>query len=252
MSQVSAPLASSFNQGNIVPTITCINKATVAMGVDYKQLVATLQQYANLVAKHWGTPVNVIDSPDFKPGCWALVFVDTADVAGALGYHDLTPDGHPIGYVFVKTTLDDGEKVEVTASHELAEMMVDPGIQMAAELTDPQDNSKTVFYAYEVADPVEQDDFVLNGIAMSNFAYPSWFESFHKPSSVKFDYQGLCKTPGEIRPGGYMSVNRNGQWTQIFGSKAAEAAFTKKNNKMHRSWRRAVRLPNIPKFESKP
>ena len=60
------------------------------------------------------------------------MFLDSVDVQGALGYHDLTPDGLPLSKVFVKTTLNGGQKVSVTACHELAEMLVEPAINLCA------------------------------------------------------------------------------------------------------------------------
>jgi hypothetical protein len=71
--------------------------------------------------------------------------------------------------VFVRTTLEDGQKVSVTAAHELAEMLVDPGIQMGAIGPDGQ-----TWYAYEMVDAVEREEFTVKGVAMSNFVYPAW------------------------------------------------------------------------------
>ena len=107
--------------------------------------------------------------------------------------------------VFVRTTLADGQKVSVTAAHELAEMLVDPGVQLGAIGPDGQ-----TWYAYEMSDAVEREEFTVNGIAMSNFVYPAWFEAFRRPGSARFDHLGTCKRAFEIRPGGYMPVFRNG------------------------------------------
>ncbi len=214
-------ILAAFNQGTI-PTISCANLAKTPLGADFKKLVAALQVYAD---RHftpvWGTPCRLVISPDGKipKDHWGFLFLDDADAADALGYHDLTRAGMPLSKVFVRTTVSNGEKVSVTASHELAEMLVDPGIQLGA--LDP----KGVWYAYETADAVEREAFDVDAIAMSNFVYPSWFEAFHKPGSVKFDHLGSCKKPFEIRPGGYMPVFKNGKWSQIFGSKAMAKSF---------------------------
>src|SRR5438132_1087228 len=98
----------------------------------------------------WGTPARLLKTRGFRKGAWALAFLDRADVANALGYHDLTPDGLPLSKVFVQTTLDVKQKVSVTACHELAEMLVDPAINLAAA------GAGNVFYAYETADAVEE------------------------------------------------------------------------------------------------
>jgi hypothetical protein len=210
----------AFDQGQI-PTISSVNRATVDPGVDFDKLVATLQVF---VDKHfapvWGTPCKLARAQgDIPAGNWGMVFTDTADVADALGYHDLTSDGLPLSKVFVQTTLADGEEVSVTAAHELAEMLVDPGVQMGAF------GPKNVWYAYETADAVERETFSINGIDMSDFVYPAWFEAFRQPGSAKFDHLGKCDRPFQILKGGYMAVFQDGRWSQTFGSAAARRWF---------------------------
>jgi hypothetical protein len=225
----------AFDQGQI-PTISCLNLATVPLGVDLDALIAAMQEY---VDKHfapvWGTPCKLVKATNqnIPAGNWALTFFDDADTAGALGYHDLTPDGFPLSKIFVRTTVDDGEQVSVTAAHELAEMLVDPGIQMGAFGPD------NVWYAYETADAVERESFNVQDIPMSDFVYPAWFEGFRKPKSTKFDHLERCTKPYQILKGGYMPVYQNGRWTQIFGSTAAEKWFEKKHHP--RTSRRGVK-----------
>jgi hypothetical protein len=219
----------AFDQGQM-PTIACINNATVALGVDFNALVAALQKYVDShFAPVWGTPAKVVRSDDFVAGAWAMAFLDNADVQNALGYHDLTPDGLPLSKVFVQTTTQAGQKVSVTASHELAEMLVDPAINLCS--TSP----KGLFYAYETADAVEEEEFPVEGIAMSDFVYPAWFEGFHRPGSTRFDHLNKVGKPFEILKGGYMSVFKNGEWTQIFGSTAKKKRFSQEDRRGHRS-----------------
>lgn len=215
------PISAYFDQGQ-VPTIGCVNIAETALGVEWPALVTALQNYTEIFAKVWGTPAKIVDCGHgpVPAGQWGLVFLDDADAANALGYHDLTEDGLPLSKIFVRTTIADGEQVSVTASHELAEMLVDPGIQMGALGPDG-----TTWYAYETADAVERESFEINGIAMSNFVYPAWFEGFRAPRSARFDHLRTCQRAFQIRPGGYMPVFRNGRWSQIFGSVEAEEYF---------------------------
>lgn len=226
----SRPVFGAFNQGDI-PRIACFNKATVPLGVDYKDLIAALQVY---VDKHivpvWGTPAKLVKTAGFRKGMWAIVFLDDADQEGALAYHDLTPEGMPLSKVFVKTTLENGDLVSVSTSHELVEMLVDPAVNLLT--TGP--GAKTV-YCYESADPVEALSFPVNGIPMSDFVYPSYFEIFHKPGSVTFDHMKKVKRPFEILNGGYQIVFKNGKWDEIFASKAKERAFAKEDRRGHRS-----------------
>ena len=131
--------------------------------------------------------------------------------------------------MFVKTTLDAGEQITVTATHELAEMMVDPAINLCA--VDPQN----VFYAYETADAVEALSFTIDGFAMSDYVHPAYFESFRKAGSAQFDHMKKVKRPFQILAGGYMSVFKNGRWTQIFGSQSKRKNFRKEDRRGHRT-----------------
>lgn len=224
------PVYGAFDQGE-VPTIACFNKATVALGVDLDALIAAMQAYIDKdVAPVWGTPAKLVKTTDFQKGAWAMVFLDNADQPGALAYHDLTPDGLPISKVFVKTTLDDKQLVSVSASHELVEMLVDPAINMLTTGPNPK-----IIYAYESADPVEETDFPVNTIAMSNFVYPAYFETFHKPGSVQFDHMRKVNKPFQVLSGGYQIIFKNGKWTQVFGSEAKKKRFQKEDRRGHRS-----------------
>jgi hypothetical protein len=228
-------LFGAFNQGD-VPTIACFNRATVPLGVDLDKLINAMQAYVNqYVAPIWGTPAKLVKTTDFKKGAWAMVFLDDADQPGALAYHDLTPDGFPIAKVFVKTTLADHELVSVSASHELVEMLVDPAINLMT--TGP--DSKTI-YAYESADPVEALSFPVQGIPMSDFVYPSYFEVFRKPGSVKFDAMGKVSKPFQILKDGYQIIYKGGKWSQVFGSEAKARAFKHEDRREHRSQTRRL------------
>lgn len=227
---ISKPIFAAFNQG-VIPTIACFNKATTPLGVDLDDLIEAMQSYMdNHVTPVWGTPAKLVKSNDFIKGAWAIVFLDDADQPGALAYHDLTPDGLPVSKVFVKTTLDDHQLVSVSASHELVEMIVDPAINMYTSGPDPK-----TMYAYESADPVEEVTFKVNGIEMSDFVYPAYFEVFRKPGSVQFDHEKKVTHPFQILSGGYQIVFKNGRSSEIFGSAAKKKRFAKEDRRGHRS-----------------
>jgi len=226
----SQPTFGAFNQG-ATPTIAVFNKAKTPLGVDLDALIAAMQAFIDQhVVPVWGTPAKLQRSHGFVKNAWAMVFLDNADQAGALAYHDLTPDGLPVSKVFVKTTLDNHDKVSVSASHELVEMLVDPAINLMTTGPDPK-----VIYAYESADPVEELSFPVNGIDMTDFVYPSYFEAFHKPGSVQFDHLKKVTKPFQILKGGYQIIFKNGKWSQTFGSAAKAKAFAREDRRQHRS-----------------
>lgn len=228
------PKLAAFNQGG-VPTIVCFNRAVTALGIDLDKLIGAMQAYIDRhVMPIWGTPARLVRSKDFVKNTWAMVFLDDADAPGALAYHDLTPDGLPLAKIFVRTTVKNGDLVSVSASHELVEMLVDPAINMMTTGPAPK-----TFYAYESADPVEELSFTVNGVPVSDFVYPSYFETFHKAGAVPFDHLRRVRKPFQTLKGGYQIVFRNGKWSQIFGSRAKARRFAKEDRRGHRSEARA-------------
>jgi hypothetical protein len=211
-------------------TVACINQATVDLGVPFDKLTAALQKcYDQYFVPIWGYELKLYNTTTAKPSDWRMIYFDDADTAGALGYHDLTDKGQPIAKVFVKTTLADHQLVSVTACHELFEMAIDPIANLWAEGPDGKE------YAYEMSDPVEEDTFQVDGIEMSNFVHPAWFEPFKHPTGTKFDHLGRLTKPFSMTKGGYMIVKTKGKVSQVFGSKAKEKRFANENRYDHRS-----------------
>ena len=222
-------LAAQAGQGGM-PVIACINKATVDLGVPFDKLTAALQKcFDQHFLPIWGYPVKLYNTNVAGPRDWQFVYFNDADAAGALGYHDLTKDGQPVSKIFVKTTLADNELVSVTASHELFEMVIDPIANLWAEAKDGTE------YAYEMCDPVEEDVFKVDGIEMSNFVHPAWFEPFKHPPHTKFDHLGLLKKPFSMTKNGYVIIKKKGKVTEKYGSKAKAARFAREHRLGHRS-----------------
>ncbi len=224
------PTFGAFNQG-VIPTIACFNKAKTSLGVNLDALIAAMQIYVDqFVAPVWGTPAKLIKSKNFVKDAWAIVFLDDADTPGALAYHDLTPEGLPLSKVFVRTTIQNGEKVSVSTSHELVEMLVDPAINMMTTGPDPK-----TMYAYESADPVEALNFKVNGIPMSDFVYPAYFEVFRKAGSVMFDQLNKVTKPFQILSGGYQIIFKGGKWSNLTVAEAKKKSLAREDRRGHRS-----------------
>jgi hypothetical protein len=205
--------------------------------VPFDKLTAALQRcYDNYFLPVWGYPLTLYNTDAPRRGDWQFIYLDDADDADALGYHDLTKDGQPISKIFVKATIKDGEKVSVTACHELFEMAIDPLANLWAEYGGKM-------YAYEMSDPVEEDTFEVDGVEMSNFVHPSWFEPFKHPAGTKYDHLGKLKKPFSMTKGGYMIVmnKKTGKVSEVFGSSAKAKRFAGEERRGHRSEHRKPR-----------
>jgi len=143
--------------------------------------------------------VRATDSP--------LVVFDDADQAGALGYHDVTPDGLPYGKIFLGPILENGGTIlegstslSATISHEALELVGDPYANAWHDMPDGRTEE-----CRELCDRVENDSYVMDGVSVSNFLGPRAFRAGPGP----YDWMRLLRDPWEIRPGGYV-IRRTG------------------------------------------
>jgi len=190
--------------------ISVINESTVLTDADVTPVVVALQQQVtNDFRPIWGTDAELKMIPQGTPapaGTWSLVILDDSDQAEALGYHDLTPDGLPLGKIFAASDLKAGTSWSVTASHELLEMLADPNINLTAFVQNA--NTSGTLYAYEVCDACEDDSFgyQINNVLVSDFVYPTWFENFREQGSTQFDRMNQIQSSLQLLTGGYIGV----------------------------------------------
>ncbi len=218
-----------------VPTITCINKATIDFGIDFDKLIRVLQTYVDEhLAPVWGTPAKLVKGTRPVPGTWTMIFFDHAGHAKGLGFHKASYKGFPIARIFVQSTLKNGEPVSLVTSHELAEMLVDPGDNLWAA------RRRGVLYAYEICDAVEETMFQIERVPVSNFVYPAYYHPHAKPKSTAFDHLGVLTRPFQILPGGYLQVLSGSSVRKLFTSAAKKKRFAKEDRRLHRSEQREI------------
>jgi hypothetical protein len=190
--------------------IYIINESTVLSNEEIEATHAPLLLYTRQIRSYWGSmqPGILFGRPKV-PTAWQIVIADDSDQAGALGYHDVTDGGRPISYVFAKTDLEYGYDWQVTLTHELAEMMMDPYVMRCEQTGDKR------FHALELCDPVEDESMAYivesGGVKLraSNFITPYWFV----PDAVGvYDYLQKCKSPLEVLDGGYAYYWEDGEW----------------------------------------
>ncbi|HKN00383.1 MAG TPA: hypothetical protein VJX23_07685 [Candidatus Binataceae bacterium] len=190
--------------------IAVINQSTVLTNAQIEAAVPALQKQVRLdFAPVWGVDADLVfvqKDAQPPPGAWWLLILDDADQADALGYHELTDEGLPLGKVFAGTDQTYNSAWTVTASHELLEMLGDPDINLSAFVQTGYNTG--TFYSYEVCDACEMDDqgYVIDGVKVSDFVYPAWFEGFRQVGSTQFDHLKHIDTPFKLLPGGYAYV----------------------------------------------
>lgn len=180
----------------MIQTVTLINKSTRVTDADVAFVIPALQtQVTRDFAPSWGVDAQIVQDQAPSLTAWPLYLLDTADVQGALGYHE-DPTGVPDGKVFVGTTLDAGLDWRITLSHELLEALADPTCRSVRRYL-------PFWYALEVGDPVEHDSFgyQIDGVWVSDFVTPAWFGPARR--GVRYDFAQHCLAPRVVLPGGY-------------------------------------------------
>src|SRR5215471_5460580 len=152
-------------------------------------MAAVQEQMDRDVGPKWNFKVELELIPQGDPppaDQWWMVYLDNADMAGALGYHELTSTRMPMGKVFVETTIAYASSVSRVLSHEVAELMVDPWLKRTVLVGNRQ-------YLVEVGDPLSLDSQGedIGGILVSGIAYPDYFYD----SGTEYDKNGFLRGP---------------------------------------------------------
>lgn len=228
--------------------IVAVNETTCLNDNQMQSCVAALATQASRdFCPAWGIEIPSLTiipvGTGVEKGTWELVFADNSNQAGALGYHETTNNGDPIGFCFAKDDLDYGTSWTVTASHELLEMLADPLIDLIGLGADAK--GEAALRALEVCDAVEDDSngYLIAGITVSDFVLPEWFGL--GDGRAHYDWQQKTTAPGQLLAGGYIGEwGPTGEWTQVSAEKEAHAgqflrAFS--YSRLHRRGRRLTR-----------
>lgn len=203
----------------MIHKLNLINESTVATDDQLAEIAAALEKQINRDFREvWWTNAEVNAVPTGgtpEPGAWWLTIADTLEVAEALGYHDLTPDMQPVALIGAKLDIEYHSSLSVTIGHEALEMLGDPLIGLMME-----DSRTKREYAYENCDAVEADTlgYEVDGVLLSDFVYPAFFNQYQEGKAAKLDHGGHVKEPFEILEGGYLSyrtIGGDGEWRQI-------------------------------------
>ncbi|MCI3221536.1 hypothetical protein [Streptomyces sp. NP-1717] len=171
----------------------------------------------------WKIPASVdaFDNLDDVPvGYWPMIVKDDINQEGAAGVH-LDNNGQPFSLI------EYSDSWSLTASHEMLEMLGDPGGNRLVAGKSLKPDQGVVEYLVEVADPSEapENGYTINGLLMSDFFTPSFYDPVAAPG-VRYSFTGKLDGPRKILPGGYISWHdpvSDHWWQQVwFGTDEPE------------------------------
>lgn len=188
--------------------INISNQSTLVSDVQLALWLPDLQlQIHRDFAPTWGIDATLVTSAAPEVDAYRVILQDEPDESGVLGYHLL--DGNiPEARIFCRPTIADGDTVSSVLSHECLEMLADPLCQRMAV-----DGRHIV----EVADPVEQNGYMIGETFVSNFVLPAYFRFNATGATTGFDFNGqLTAACPALLPGGYLQYWTGTQWEQTF------------------------------------
>ena len=193
------------------PSVVLVDVDCHLAPADVSAVAAALQrQVLEHFSQSWSVVCSVraaTPTVPARPDEIQIRLVKVPTMAGALGYHDVTDAGVPIAYVFPEL-VDHGDHWSSVASHELLELLGDPGIHLCVEL----DNG--TIWDLEACDRVESSSYLIDGVQVSNFNTRDAFEPPKK--GARYDWLGLSTAPNQILPGGYAQrFDRDAGWTMV-------------------------------------
>lgn len=114
---------------------------------------------------------------------------------GLLGVHRAS-NNQPYAYV------SDEDQWSVAVSHEILEILVDPTLSLfrAGTIGNPPQRMN---FLVEVCDPCQAVAYAVDGIGVSDFVTPAYFDPQAVPGA-QYSFMGAVKAPHTVAPGGYV------------------------------------------------
>ena len=190
----------------------------------HQMTAAVAHQARTDVWSAWGMRTPTVTflagpTPAVPASAYGIMIVDTIpdQPSGVLGFHTEDQGGRIWGVVACGPVLDAGMavltgdwSVASVLSHEVLELLIDPDCNLWAN------NGNGRAYSYEVCDPVEAPTYSVQGVSVSNFVTPAWFDP-NAADTARYDHLGLLKAPFSLLPGGYLVWMDAGGEQQQFG-----------------------------------
>ena len=153
----------------------------------------------------WSVDAAVTTPRRVPTTAWPLIVTDDAPAAGI----HLDDHGRPTAVV------DYADDWPLAASHELLEMCADPYGNRAVTARSVKPGQGRVDYLVEVCDPCEACSYEIDGIAVSDFYTPRYFDPAPR-AGVRYSHTGAITRPRQVLRGGYLSwrVPSTGEWWQ--------------------------------------
>jgi hypothetical protein len=189
----------------LLTQLALVSESTKVTPSDLAQVGAALQkQITRDVMQFWEVKATIDVFPkleDVPIGYWKVIVMDDIGQKDGIGGIHTNKLGEP--FALVKSHAD--IKVwSLSASHEAIEMIVDPSLSRRVEGDSPKPEQGRVQYLVEVCDPCQACAYWVNGILVSDFYTPRYFDPVAAPEA-RYSYTRRVTQPRQILKGGYLT-----------------------------------------------
>ena len=226
--------------------IAILNQSTLVSNQDAATITQAIAKQVRMdVAPLWDRAAAAVifytNPTDVPATAHGIALVDTINdqPQSVLGFHTEDQGGKLWGVVAAKPELDNGGKattgdwsVSSVMSHEVLEMFIDPNCNLWAN------DGHGKAYSFEVCDPVEAPTYEVDGVSVSNFVTPTWFDPLSNDATAQYDKLGKLHAPFSILKGGYVVYESAGADHQEFGDEFPDWRKEMKSGKLARTRRR--------------
>lgn len=160
------------SQAQPIPTVAsiCVSNQSGLSSAQITPVIGAVQkQLDGDFAKAWGETAELTQVCYPHENQWTVNLIsDPPTWCGCTGAHGYSREQGPIAFVAVKTD----QPWSITLSHEVLEMIVNP---RANRIT--LNRLSGMYYDVEIGDPVETYSYKIDGIGVSDFVFPAWFNN---------------------------------------------------------------------------
>jgi len=229
------------------PVIAIVNRSRDVDEVELAHAVRAIQtQVDRDFFPVWGWRAKLVFQPGqpLPKGAMRLT-IKSKDSDSDLGYHFI--QGVPRTEVFTRDA--QGKQYDEyysTLSHEVLEMIADPGINLyASGFYTKNGRHHRAWIPYEVCDPVEENLYEIDGFKMSDFVLPEWYEPERKVGSLKFSHRDSVNRPFALAPGGYVDAVVGQTIHTVWGQKATPKQRRHRLSARHRALAGGLMLARV-------
>ncbi len=186
----------------------------------------------------------------------AILYLDDSPHGdGTDGFHQVNGRGIPFGVVHTEIAKEIDGGFSSTFSHEVLELVGNPLLNSVVAGPHPVERRRHVFHWREVCDPVQADTYELDGVAVSNFLLPSYYDASealpHRRDFLATRGRGGDLPAFGLAKGGYTTFwdpEKHG-WVVL---DADQEARRRRTLKEQATTRRAARRPALRLAEDAP